>query len=114
MTFYDFPAAHWPRHTDHKPDRVNFVAVRAGTSVTKDVQSRRRGPVMVYKLLDAAEDRWPKINSPELVNHARAGIEFERGIRVETRTDQSRDAAKHPNPIHSILTTFSYRRVACF
>jgi hypothetical protein len=48
---------------------------------------------MAYKLLDAAEDRWRKVNSPELVIQVRAGIEFKDGIRVERRTDQSRDAA---------------------
>jgi hypothetical protein len=48
---------------------------------------------MVYKLVDAAQDRWRKVNSPELVVQVRAGIEFKDGIRGERRTDQSRDAA---------------------
>jgi len=49
--------------------------------------------VMAYKLLDAARDRWRKVNSPELVAQVRAGIEFKDGIRVERSTDESRDAA---------------------
>jgi hypothetical protein len=48
---------------------------------------------MAYKLLDAAQDRWRKVNSPELVVQVRAGIEFKDGIQVARRTDQSRDAA---------------------
>jgi len=48
---------------------------------------------MAYKLLDAAQDRWRKVNSPELVIQVRAGIEFKDGIRAERRTDRSRDAA---------------------
>jgi hypothetical protein len=44
-------------------------------------------------LLDAAQDRWRKANSPELVALVRAGIEFKDGIQVERRIDQSRDAA---------------------
>ena len=55
--------------------------------------SRRRGLVMAYKLLDAAQDRWRKVNSPELVALARAGTEFKDGIQTERSTDQSRDAA---------------------
>ena len=46
-----------------------------------------------YKFLGAAQDRWRKVNSPELVAQVRAGIEFKDGIRVERRTDESRDAA---------------------
>jgi hypothetical protein len=48
---------------------------------------------MAYKLLDAAQDRWRKVNSPELVIQMRTGIEFKDGIRVERRTEESRDAA---------------------
>ena len=49
--------------------------------------------MMAYKLLDAAEDRWRKVNSPELVIQVRAGIKFKEGIRIERRTQESRDAA---------------------
>jgi hypothetical protein len=48
---------------------------------------------MAYKRLDAAQDRWRKVNSPELVAAVRASAEFKNGIQVERRTDQSRDAA---------------------
>jgi transposase-like protein len=70
-----------------------FATVRARTRVTKGPGSRRRGLVMAYKLLDAAENRWRKVNSPELVMQVRAGIQFKDGNRVERRTDQTRDAA---------------------
>jgi len=48
---------------------------------------------MAYKLLDAAEDRWRKVNNPQLVALVRAGIEFKDGNQIERRIDQSRDAA---------------------
>jgi len=93
LTFYDFPAAHWIHLRTTNPIESTFATVRARTRVTKGAGSRRRGLVMAYKLLDTAEDRWRKVNSPELVAHVRAGIEFKDGIRVERRTDESRDAA---------------------
>ena len=93
LTFYDFPAAHWVHLRTTNPIESTFATVRARTRVTKGAGSRRRGLVMAYKLLDAAEDRWRKVNSPELVIQVRAGIQFKDGIRVERRTDQSRDAA---------------------
>ena len=48
---------------------------------------------MAYKLLDAAGNGWRKVNSPELGGLVRAGVTFKDGIRVERRTDQTRDAA---------------------
>jgi len=93
LTFYDFPAAHWVHLRTTNPIESTFATVRARTKVTKGAGTRRRGLVMAYKLLDAAQDRWRKVNSPELVVQVRAGIEFKNGIRVERRTEESRDAA---------------------
>ncbi len=93
LTFYDYPAAHWIHLRTTNPIESTFATVRARTKVTKGAGSRRRGLVMAYKLLDAAEDRWRKVNSPELVALVRAGIEFKDGNQIERRIDQSRDAA---------------------
>ena len=93
LTFYDFPAAHWVHLRTTNPIESTFATVRARTRVTKGAGTRRRGLVMAYKLLDAAQDRWRKVNSPELVIQVRAGIEFKDGIRIERRTDETRDAA---------------------
>jgi transposase-like protein len=57
LTFYDFPAAHWVHLRTTNPIESAFATVRARTRVTKGAGSRRRGLVMAYKLLDAAEDR---------------------------------------------------------
>jgi transposase-like protein len=93
LTFYDFPAAHWIHLRTTNPIESTFATVRARTRVTKGAGSRRRGLVMAYKLLDAAGDRWRKVNSPELVSLVRAGVEFKDGNQIERRIDQSRDAA---------------------
>jgi len=93
LTFYDFPAAHWVHLRTTNPIESTFATVKARTKVTKGAGSRQRGLVMAYKLLDAAQDRWRKVNSPELVALVQAGIEFKDGNQTERRTDQSRDAA---------------------
>ena len=93
LTFYDFPAAHWVHLRTTNPIESTFATVRARTRVTKGAGSRRRDLMMAYKLLDAAQQRWRKVNSPQLVAHVRAGIEFKDGIQVERRTETSRDAA---------------------
>jgi transposase-like protein len=93
LTFYDYPAAHWVHLRTTNPIESTFATVRARTKVTKGAGSRRRGLMMAYKLLDAAQDRWRKVNSPELVAQVRAGVEFKDGIRVERKNNQARDAA---------------------
>ena len=66
LTFYDFPAAHWVHIRTTNPIESTFATVRARTKVTKGAGARRRGLLMAYKLLDAAQDRWRKVNRPEL------------------------------------------------
>lgn len=93
LTFYDFPAAHWVHLRTANPIESTFATVRLRTKVTKGAGSRRRGLVMAYKLIDAAQARWRKVNSPQLVALVRAGVEFKDGIQIERSTDKSRDAA---------------------
>lgn len=93
LGFYDFPAPHWTHLRTTNPIESTFATVRLRTRVTKGAGSRRRGLVMAYKLLDAAQDRWRKVNSPELVALVRAGIEFNNGTQTERRIENSRDAA---------------------
>ena len=93
LTFYDYPAAHWLHLPTTNPIESTFATVKARTRVTKGAGSRRRDLVMAYKLLDAAQDRWQKVNSPEHVTLVRAGIEFKDRNQIERRTDESGDAA---------------------
>ena len=94
LAFYDYPAAHWVHLRTTNPIESTFATVRLRTRVTKGAGTRRRGLVMAFKLLDAAGDRWRKINSPELVPLVRASVQFKDGIQITERSDQeSRDAA---------------------
>ena len=93
LTFYDFPAPHWVHLRTVNPIESSFATVRLRTRVTKGAGSRRRGLVMAFKLLDAAQDRWRRINSPELVPLVRAGVQFKDGIQIERSNPGSRDAA---------------------
>jgi transposase-like protein len=93
LTFYDYPTAHWVHLRTTNPIESTSATVRARIKVTKGAGRRGRGLVMVFKLLDTAEERWRKVNSPEFVALVRAGIEFKDGIQTERRSEDSRDAA---------------------
>jgi putative transposase len=65
--------------------------VRANTDITKGPGSREGGVAMIYKLLEAAEGRWRRLNGYRLIPLVRAGARFVNGQLVE-RTEE-KDAA---------------------
>jgi putative transposase len=83
LTFYDFPAEHWLHLRTTNPIESTFSPVRARTRVTKGPGSKQAGLAMVFKLLEAAEQRWRAVNGPHLVALVRAGARFEKGRLVE-------------------------------
>ena len=91
LAFYDFPAEHWIHLRTSNPIESTFSPVRARTDVTKGPGSREAGLAMCFKLIEAAEGRWGRVNAPELVALVRAGAKFVKGRLVE-RTD-TEDAA---------------------
>jgi len=91
LAFYDFPAEHWIHLRTSNPIESTFSPVRARTNLTKGPGSREAGLAMCFKLIEAAEGRWRRVNAPELVALVRAGAKFVNGRLVE-RTDQE-DAA---------------------
>jgi putative transposase len=83
LTFFDYPAEHWLHLRTTNPIESTFSPVRARTRVTKGPGSRQAGLAMVFKLLEAAEQRWRAVNGPHLVALVRAGARFEKGKLVE-------------------------------
>ena len=94
LAFYDFPLEHWIHLRTTNPIESTFSTVRLRTKVTRGAGSRKAGLAMAYKLLDAAQDRWRRINGHELVPLVRAGATFidgklqERSVTT-TDTDSS-------------------------
>lgn len=91
LTFFDFPAEHWKHLRSTNPIESTFATVRLRTKVTRGAGSRDAATAMAYKLLDAAQQRWRRINGPELVPLVRAGATFIDGKLVEredTRTTE--------------------------
>jgi putative transposase len=83
LTFYDYPAEHWIHLRTTNPIESTFSPVRARTRVTKGPGNKDAGLAMVFKLLQAAEQRWRAVNGPHLVALVRAGARFEKGRLVE-------------------------------
>jgi putative transposase len=86
LTFYDYPAEHWIHLRTTNPIESTFSTVRLGTRATRGAGSRKAALAMAYKLLDAAQARWRRINAPELVPLVRAGATFIDG-HLQERSD---------------------------
>ena len=92
LTIYDFPAEHWRHLRTTNPIESTFAPVRARTELTKGPGSREAGLAMTFKLSEAAEERWRRLNGSDLVPLVRAGAKFENGELVEGSSEQ-KDAA---------------------
>jgi putative transposase len=95
LAFYDFPAEHWVHLRTTNPIESTFFApVRARTDLTKGPGSREAGVAMIFKLMEAAEGRWRRINGYELVPLVRARAKFINGELVErSEENEAKDAA---------------------
>jgi putative transposase len=83
LAYYDYPAEHWIHLRTTNPIESVFAPVRARTDITKGSGSRQAGLAMIFKLMEAAEGRWRRLNGYHLVALVRAGAKFENGELVE-------------------------------
>ena len=85
LTFLDFPAEHGVHLRTTNPIESTFGTVKARTKKTRGAGSRSAGLAMAFKLIEAAEQRWRRVNAPQLVVAVLGGIEFKDGARVTQR-----------------------------
>jgi len=97
LAFYDFPTEHHVHLRTTNPIESTFATVRLRQRVTKGAGSREAGLAMAFKLLEAAQQRWRRVNAPNLVALVRAGATFIDGQLQERPSDEdatdTRDAA---------------------
>lgn len=102
LEFFDYPAEHWIHLRTTNPIESTFATVRLRTKVTKAPGSRAAGIAMAYKLIEAAQARWRKVNAPELVALVRAGALFHKGKLLERPVDITPPSAEPNNTVTDV------------
>ena len=78
---FDFPAEHWKHIRSTNVIESAFATVRLRQRVTQGAGSRTKGLTMVFKLLEMAQQRWRKLNAPQLLPLVLAGARFRDGMQ---------------------------------
>jgi len=94
LAFYDFPAEHWKHLRTTNAIESTFATVRLRQRVTKGPGCREAGTAMAFKLLDAAQARWRRLNGHELVALVRAGATFIDGQLQERNDEETEPTAE--------------------
>ena len=82
LAFYDFPAEHWKHLRTTNPIESTFATVRHRTIRSKGCLSNKTALAMVFKLVDAAQKNWRRIDGHNQLPKLIQGIRFTDGIEV--------------------------------
>ena len=93
LTYMQFPAAHWVHLRTTNPIEAAFAPAKGRARKTKGAGSRRAGLAMAFKLIESSQQRWRKINAPQLVGQVREGRRFPDGEERPNRREEALIAA---------------------
>lgn len=80
LTFYDFPAEHWGHLRTTNPIESTFATIRLRHRRTKGNGTRRASLTMMFKLAQAAQSKWRRLNGHQLITLLIQGRVFVDGI----------------------------------
>jgi transposase-like protein len=83
LTFYAYPAEHWPSLRSTNVIESTFATVRLRTKRTKGCGSRIATLTMVFKLVESAAKRWHRLRGYQQIPDVLNGIVFVDGVRVD-------------------------------
>jgi putative transposase len=80
LSFYDFPAEHWKHLRTSNPIESTFATIRLRHRRTKGSGTRRTSLAMMFKLAQAAQKRWRRLNGEEQLTLLLQGRVFVDGV----------------------------------
>jgi putative transposase len=88
LTFYDFPAEHWKHLRTTNPIESTFATVRHRTVRSKGCLSNRTALAMVFKLIEAAQKSWRRLDGHNQLPKLILGVKFADGLEVPAKPDR--------------------------
>ena len=82
LAFYEFPAEHWKHLRTTNVIESSFATVRHRTVRSKGCLSNKTALAMIFKLAEAAEKSWRRLNGHNQLPKIIIGIKFADGIEV--------------------------------
>jgi transposase-like protein len=83
LSFYDFPAVHWPHIRTNNPVESIFNTVRNRTSKTRGMIGRRTLGALVFKLCQHAQAGFRRLNKAEELKEVIKGRKYKDGLPVD-------------------------------
>ena len=82
LAFYNFPAEHWKHLRTSNPIESTFATVRHRTVRTKGCLSNKTALAMIFKLAQAAEKSWRRLDGQDQLSKVIHDVKFNDGIEV--------------------------------
>ena len=85
LAFYDFPAEHWKHLRTTNAIESSFATVRHRTVRSKGCLSNKTALAMIFKLAEAAEKSWRRLDGHNQLPKIILGVGFTDGIEVNRK-----------------------------
>ena len=82
LAFYDFPAEHWKHLRTTNVIESSFATIRHRTVRSKGCLSNKTALAMIFKLAEAAEKSWRRLNAHNQLPKVILGVTFADGVEV--------------------------------
>ena len=94
VTFYAFPKEHWKHLRTTNPVESPFASVRLRTNAGKRYKRVQGATALIWRVLMVAEQRFRKLNAPELLPLVYGGQQYQDGKPVKNEKTSAKRRSK--------------------
>jgi len=87
VTFYGFPKEHWGHLRTTNPVESPFAALRLRTAAAKRFKRVDNATAVIWKMLLIAEQRFRRLNAPDLMADVFLGVQYVNGMPVSNQPE---------------------------
>ena len=85
LAFYDFPAEHWKHLRTTNVIESSFATIRHRTVRSRGCLSNKTALAMIFKLAEAAEKSWRRLDAHNQLPKVILGVRFADGIEIKSQ-----------------------------